>query len=225
MRARFLAAISLVSASALARAEERSVPAFDAVRVCCGIRARIEIGPQKPLHLEGDEEALAALETTVEGGELTIRFRPGTRLFDRGDIRVAIQTPELRAVAGSGGSIIDAAFTRGSDSAIQASGGSEIHVRGVDAARLSMQASGGSILTVAGSADSLHLQLSGGSQLHGRDLTVKDLDIHGSGGSQANLRASGKIRGGLSGGSELHASGGARWNVSTSGGSSVDVEN
>jgi hypothetical protein len=226
MRARsVLAAVSLFSASALAKAEDRSVPEFDSVHVCCGMRATIAIGPRQPVHLEGDEESLAAVETIVESGELTIRFRPGRRESGSHEVRVSIQTPALRGVSGSGGSIIDAAFTRGSDSEIQASGGSEIQVRGVDAARLSIQASGGSILTVAGSADVLHLQLSGGSQLHGKDLTVKDLDIQGSGGSQANLRASGKIRGGLSGGSELHARGGASTRVSTSGGSSVDVEN
>jgi len=57
-----------------------------------------------------------------------------------------------------------------------------------------------------------------------RDLAVKDVDVHASGGSEGELRASGRVRGSLSGGCELHVRGGARANVATTGGSSVEVE-
>ena len=98
----------------------------------------------------------------------------------------------------SGGSIVDAAFTKADRSSIQASGGSEIRVRGVDAP-----------------------QLSGGSQLHGRDFSARDAEVQGSGGSQAELKVSGNLKGGLSGGSQLHVAGGASARVATSGGSGV----
>src|SRR5438874_12822650 len=218
------AAILLLSAGALARTEDRDVPEFSSVHVCCGITAAIEIGPRKALHIEGADESLAALGTVVTGGDLAIFYRPNTNLRGERHLKVSIQTPSLRGVGASGGSIVRASLTRGQSNDIQASGGSEIHLRGVDAARLSAQASGGSILTISGEADSLDLQLSGGSQLHGHDLSVKDLDIQGSGGSQADLRASGSIHGGLSGGSQLHARGAARTRVSTSGGSQVDID-
>src|SRR6266850_4339464 len=115
-------------------------------------------------------------------------------------------------------------FTRADQSAIEASGGSQVRASGVDARQLSLQGSGGSVLDVQGRADSLGLQMSGGTQLHGRDLSVKDVDVQASGGSEAELRASGNLRGSLSGGSEVHVRGGARTRVSTSGGSSVEVE-
>src|SRR3989442_188185 len=101
-----------------------------------------------------------------------------------------------------------AALARADESAIEASGGSEIRARGIDAARLSVHGSGGAQLDVQGRADSLDLQMSGGTRLHGRDLSVKDVDLQASGGSEGDLRANGRIRGSLSGGSELHMRGG-----------------
>lgn len=220
-----LAALALLlSSAAVARTEDRDVPQFDAVHISAGMRARVVIGPHKPVHVEGDDESLQRLELVVRDGELTARYKEGSWLHGERALRLTIQTPALRAVAASGGSIVEAELTRSDQSGVHASGGSEIHLRGVDAGRLSMHGSGGAVLTIEGRADEVELHLSGGSQLHGRDLQVKDLDIEGSGGSQAELKASGRIRGGLSGGSQLHARGGGRANVRTSGGSEVDVD-
>ena len=214
----------LISSAAMARSEDREVPRFDAVHISSGMHARIVIGPQKAVHVEGDDESLARLELTVEDGELNAHFKEGSWFHSERAVKLTIQAPAVRSVGASGGSIVDADLTRSDKSSVQASGGSEMNVRGVDAAELSLQASGGSILTVSGRADEMDLQLSGGSQLHGHELEVRNLEIQGSGGSQAELSASGKIRGGLSGGSQLHARGGGRASVHTSGGSEVDVD-
>jgi hypothetical protein len=222
--ARLIAAFSLVSAAAFARTEERAVPQFDALEVASGIRVTAEIGQLRPVRIEADDDVLPLLDIRVVDGALRIGFKPDTRFHGDRRVSVAVQTPELRSVAASGGSMVRATFTRGRDHAIQASGGSELHIRGVDASRLSIQGSGGSILEIEGSADSLDLQMSGGTRLHGRNLALKDILVQASRGSQADLRAEGRIRGSLSGGSGLHVRGGAKSQVAASGGSSVDVE-
>jgi len=219
-----LAILSLSATAALARAEDRNVPDFNAVNVASGIRATVEIGPRRPVHVEADDDVLALLETTVEDGTLNIGFKPHSRWSGERRVTVTIQTPELRAIGASGGAIVRATFTRADESSIEASGGSEIRARGIDAARLAIHGSGGSQFDVQGRADSLNLEMSGGSRLHGRDLSVKDVDVQASGGSEGELRANGRIRGSLSGGSEMHVRGGARGKVATSGGSSVEIE-
>jgi hypothetical protein len=223
-RATLFAAISLLSAAAFARTEERNVPEFHAVHVAAGIRATVEVGPRRPVRVEADDEVLSLVETRVEDGALHVGFKPHARWSGDHRVTVTVQTPQLRAVSASGGSAIRATFTRADESGIQASGGSDVRVQGVDAGRLSIQGSGGSVLDVQGRADALDLQRSGGTRLHGRDLQVKDVEVQASGGSEGELRANGRIRGGLSGGSELHVRGGARARVATSGGSSVEVE-
>jgi len=216
--------LALVSTAAVARGEDRDVPAFSAVHISAGMKANIDIGPRRPVHIEADEETLRLIETVVEGDTLEVRFKSHAFWHGEHNVRLTIQTPELRGVGASGGSIVRAVFSRGQRSEVEASGGSEITARGVDATELDAQASGGSILTIDGSADRVTVQLSGGSQLHGRDFSARDANVHGSGGSQAELKASGKLRGSLSGGSQLHVTGGASTNVATSGGSEVHTD-
>jgi Putative auto-transporter adhesin, head GIN domain len=221
-----LSGILLAAGTARAAAEDRDVPSFDSVHVASGIRAKIEIGARRPVHLEADPDVLQTVETRVEDGTLHVGFKPHppSRSWNTGEVRVSIQTPELRAVGGSGGAVVRATFTRATESAISASGGSEIHVRGVDARDLAVEGSGGSKVEVSGRVDQLSLQLSGGSHFDARQFETKDVHVEGSGGSVAELRASGKVRGALSGGSEMHVRGGARASVSTSGGSEISVD-
>ena len=219
------ASVSLFSAAALARTEDRDVPDFDAVQIASGIRATVEIGPRKPVRVEADDAVLPLLDIRVEDGALRVGFKPETHLRGNHRVSVSIQTPQLRAVGASGGSVVRATMTRAEQSALQASGGSELHLRGVDANHLEVQGSGGSVVEVDGRAATLDLQISGGTRLLGRNLSLKDVVVQASGGSQGELRADGRIRGSLSGASELHVRGGAKARVAASGGSSVDVEN
>ena len=221
--ATLIAALSLVSAAAFARTEDRDVPEFDALSVASGIRATVELGPRS-VRVDADDDVLSLVETRVEDGTLQVRFKPHSHLHGDHRVAVTIRTPRLRAVAASGGSFVRATFTRAGQAAIEASGGSELHLRGLDAERLTVQGSGGSILELAGRAGTLDLQMSGGTRLLGHDLSVKDVSLQASGGSQGEVRADGRIRGSLSGGSELHVRGAARATVATSGGSSVEVD-
>ena len=219
------ATVSLVSAAALARTEERDVPEFDAVQIASGIRATVEIGPRRPVRVEADDDVLPLLEIRVVDGALRVGFKPETNLRgNHGTVSVSIQTPQLHSVGASGGSVVRATMSRGEESALQASGGGELHIRGVDANHLDVQGSGGSVVEIQGRAATLDLELSGGARLLGRNLSLKDVTVQASGGSVGELRADGRIRGSLSGGSGLHVRGGAKAKVAASGGSSVEIE-
>jgi len=217
-------AFFLVAGGAFAAAQDREVPPFDSVHIASGVRATIEIGSRKPVHLEADKDVLELIETRVEEGTLHVGFKPNSRPWNTGDVTATIQTPELRAVAGSSGALVRATFTRSASSGISSSAGSEVRVRGVDAKELSVEGSGGAIVDVTGRADELALRLSGGSRFDARRLETKNVAVKGSGGSVAEVRASGKVSGSLSGGSEMHVRGGAQATVATSGGSAVSVD-
>lgn len=161
-----LTVVFLVARSVVAAAEDREVPPFGSVHVASGIRATVEIGARKPVHLEADRDVLETVETRVEDGTLHVGFKPHSRwrMWNTGEVTLSIQTPELQAVAGSSGALVRATFTRSANSAISSSAGSEVHVRGVDAKELAVQGSGGAIVEVGGRADQLSLKLSGGSR-------------------------------------------------------------
>jgi len=221
--ATLVATLSLVSAAALARTEDRDVPEFDAVEVASGIRVTIEIGPRSPVRVEANDDLLALVDTHVEEGALHVGFKPHTHWRREGRVTVSIKAPQIRAIAASGGSLVRAALTRATQSALEASGGSELHIRGIDAERLAVEGSGGSVLEMEGRAGTLDLQMSGGTRLDASNLSVKDVTLQASGGSTGKLHAQGRIRGSLSGGSELHVRGGATTAVTTTGGSSVET--
>jgi len=223
-----LAAVSLLclgATAALAAAEDRDVAAFNSIHVASGIRATVSIGSRRSVHVEADKDVLPLVETRVDDGTLHVGFKPHSQLRNTGDVTVSVQTPELRAIAGSGGAVVKGTMTKADEAGLSASGGSELHVRSVDARTLVAKASGGGVLQVAGRADTVELQLSGGSHFDGPQLEAHDVHVEGSGGAVAELRATGNVRGTLSGGSEMHVRGGARASVATSGGSEVSVDN
>src|SRR5438067_13536576 len=106
MRVALVAA--LVSTAAVAKGEDRDVPAFSAVHIWAGMKATIEIGPRRPVHIEADEETLPLIETVVEDGALQVRFRRNVRWHGEHTVKLTIQTPELHAVGASGGSVVRA---------------------------------------------------------------------------------------------------------------------
>jgi hypothetical protein len=218
----------LVTGAAFAKAEDREVPGFEKVQIANGFHAVIEIGPLRPVHLEGDARDLAEIEVVVENGSLRVGYAQDSMHWPRGNshqlVNVRISTPALHGIKASGGSEVRAALTRADTLEIAGSGGSVLTVKGVDAGQLNIAASGGSVLAISGHAKSLQLSLSGGSHLTGKDLSVNDLDVHGSGGSEVELHADGRLHGGLSGGSQLHIRGRATGRVHRSGGSEVNFE-
>jgi hypothetical protein len=222
-----LAAVSLLClgpTAALAAAENRDIAPFNSIHVASGIRATVSIGSHGPVHVEADSEVLPLVDTRVEDGTLHVGFKPHSGLRNTGEVTVSVQTPELRAVAGSAGALVKATMTKADEAGLSASGGSELHVRGIDARTLVAKASGGGVLQVAGRADTVELQLSGGSHFDGPQFEARDVHVEGSGGAVADLRATANVRGTLSGGSEMHVRGGARASVATSGGSGVSVD-
>lgn len=213
---------------AQAKSEEREVGPFTGVHVASGIRALVEIGPRRPLKLEGSEEALARVEVKIEDGQLHIgykRSRGWSSWGNDGDVRVTITTSEVRELSASGGAQIRAALSsnpRGDEFLIEVSGGGEAHVTGLETKRLEASGSGGAVLELSGRTEELRLDLSGGSVCKGKALQTRDLRISGSGGAVATVQASGEAKGSLSGGSQLHLKGGAKSRVRTSGGSDVE---
>jgi hypothetical protein len=206
------------------RTESREVPPFDSVAVAAGIHATVSIGARKPVEIDADDDVLPLVETKVEDGQLRIGFKPHFGLWGLHDVHVVLQTPQLHGIAASGGSDVRAQLTPADEIEISASGGSDVHATGAEAGTLSLRGSGGAVIDVAGHADQVDIQMSGGTHVKASGLSVKNVHVQGSGGSEAELRASGRIRGGLSGGSELHIRGNASSRVATSGGSTVEIE-
>ena len=221
--ATLLALAPLVAASLLgaARTEVREVPKFHAVRVAAGIRVALEVGPQKPLELSGDENILPLVVAEVLDGELRIHFARGERISTSRGVEVRVTAPRLDSVVAEGGSRVGGQVAKIESLSIDASGGATVELFGLDAAGLSAGGSGGATLTLSGRAARLTLDLSGGSIVRAERLEAGEVRLHGSGGCTGEITAREQVSGELSGGSRLRIRGTAHARVSTSGGSSV----
>jgi putative autotransporter adhesin-like protein len=204
--------------------ELRDLPRFDAVAVHSGIHAEVEIGPQGPVQVDADENILPLVVTEVVEGTLQVRFRHDTDVSSEQAVRVRVRAPAVHRLDATGGAELRAQLEPGEDLEVRSSGGSEVRVGGLNAARLSVSGSGGARVQLAGAADTVRLRISGGTRVRAASLAARAVSVHGSGGASAEIRASGVVRGSLSGGSTVHVVGRASSRVSTSGGSSVDFD-
>ncbi len=204
--------------------ELRDLPRFDAVAVHSGIHAVVETGPQAPVQVDADDNLLPLVVTEVVDGTLSIRFRHGADVSSDLPVLVKVRAPALHRLDATGGAELRARVDAGEDLEVHSSGGSDVRVRGLDANHLSVSGSGGARVQLSGAADDVRLRISGGTRVRAASLSARAVDLRGSGGASAEIRASGEVRGSLSGGSTLHLVGRASSRVSTSGGSSVDFD-
>src|SRR5687767_10877975 len=94
---------ALAAAAADAR-ESRPVTEFTEVSLSAPIDVHVTQGAAPSLTLEGDPEALARLETVVEGNRLKIRVQRGQHWVRHGKVtaRVSARQVEAVSIAGSG---------------------------------------------------------------------------------------------------------------------------
>ena len=133
-----------------------------------------------------DDNLVDRVQATVSGNELRLGIKPGNTVRNA-TLRAEVTVSRLDRLAANGAShaTLDSTVT-GPALKLSVEGASQITGPvGVD--RLDASESGASVLTLSGSAGSMHLESVGTSQLHGADLAVRDLDAVLSGVSQATV--------------------------------------
>ena len=150
-----------------------------------------------------DDNLVDRVEATVSGHELRLGLKPGSNVRNA-TLRAEVTVNHLNRLAANGAShaTLDSPVT-GPALRLSVEGASQITGPvGVD--RLDASESGASVLTLSGSAGSMHLESVGTSQLHGADLAVRDLDAVLSGVSQATVTVNNTLAVTADGVSVLH---------------------
>jgi len=204
--------------------ESRAVEPFHAVEVSRGIQLQLAVGPQKALELHGEDNILPLVETEVRAGTLHVRFSSKASSISDSGVTVKVTAPQLDRIEASGGAGASGEVGPAETLRAEASGGAELHLSGLSMKSVSLEASGGATLELAGRADEVELEVSGGARYPLQKLAAQKVRIDGSGGCDGAVSASDSVRGSVSGGTSLKIVGGAKAHVSSSGGSSVDVE-
>ena len=157
-----------VRGSGIAREEDRQVPEFSAIELETGATVRVSVGTASSLHLSGDDNLLARVETSVHDGVLSIDTR-GSCDF-RCDLEIEIGTPALER------------FT------IEGSGDVQIH--GLENDRVELAIEGSGTLHAQGAARRLIGSIEGSGSLAVSELRAEDasLSIEGSGSMSVRVQ-------------------------------------
>ncbi len=209
--------------------EERSVDDFVAVSICCGMKLEFTQGDQTTVALEGDESLLQDIETFVQGGQLTVRFRRPFSFFSfqrSGGLTVLISASTLQGLDLSGGAQAKIDTLATDQLQLDVSGGSRITIATVQAEQLRTALSGGAEVTIdAGTIDQQTVDASGGSHYRLEKVQSSSATLDLSGGSEARIRVSEVLHVNASGGSKLDYTGSPTVDQDVSGGSRVRASN
>ena len=188
-----------VSGSGPTKTEVRNVAPFTRADVGNGISLALHIGGAQTVEVLAQENILALITTTVEGGVLTIRSAESFTTST--GVTVTVSVPELDALS--------------------VEGGSQARVDGITGDQLSFDVSGGAGLVATGRVKEITLTSHGGARADLVALTAETMSVNLSGGATAALNVSDEVTGVASGGAVATVVGGATVTVETSGGARV----
>ncbi len=147
-------------------AQARAVGDFDRIEVAGDFDVRIASGTSPSLRIQGDDDLLPLVETSVENGVLRVRserqLRPSRRIL------IEIGTPRLAGV--------------------ETSGSSDVRAFGVRADAFDADVSGSGSLEADGSFGDMAVSVSGSGQVVGRGI-AETVDVHVSGSGDVDLLA------------------------------------
>lgn len=170
--------------------ESRRVSGYTAVSSSGSWDVMIAYGTDNQIQLEGDENLLSYIETTVENGKLSIRSKKSASLHSRNKLTIYITLTKMTGVnlSGSGDIIGDGKFENTGTTEFKVSGSGSIRMtfHKINAAEVAISGSGN--IRLAGMAGSVNASVSGSGNADCIDLVSEDAKakISGSGNIKLN---------------------------------------
>ncbi len=189
--------VALLALAAPAAAAQRTftITSFDRLRVDGAFDVRLEVGAQTRGIVEGDADALDAVDLDVQGTTLIIR-RNRNGAAERGSggpatplvVRVAAPTLRTATVIG-GGKLAISGIVRGQRIDLQVTGPGKIDAQAVDADELNVTVLGAGEVAVGGRARRARLLTSGSGTITATALTTNDLAVRLDGPGETSATA------------------------------------
>jgi hypothetical protein len=197
--------VEAIRGSGIGVTEERTVADFDRIDVGGSWEVTVEVGGEKRVEVEADDNLIGYVQTRVENGSLKVTTSKGNFSFRSG--------PELRV-------------TVPSLSGITLAGSSEARVTGVQAEHFEAHVAGSADLTVSGRADDLTASVSGSGTLSLFGLEARNATVTVSGSGDANIVALESLNANVSGSGDVRYRGDPpRTNTSVSGSGTITRRN
>jgi opacity protein-like surface antigen len=155
----FALAAAALSVAVAAHADDqvRSVPAFTSISVQGPISVTVDGGKAQSLTMHGDARFLQDVTTEVVNGELRLRTREKKNISWKGDPRVVITMPALRA--------------------FDVEGAGEVKLNQIRGERLDVNYRGAGSMRINGEVKTFRMQAEGVGEVDAKALVANDADV------------------------------------------------
>jgi hypothetical protein len=181
----------IAMAAAAERHETRAVSGFHAVALSAPIKVELVQGDAEGMTLDGDEAALAEIETVVEDGSLKIRNKSHSWFsgpdMSRVVAHVSAKTIDGLSTAGSGD--IRTASLRTKDLKVSIAGSGDVRIETLAASDVQVSIAGSGDVLVGGKADVVHTSIAGSGDMKASKLESRESSVSIAGSGDAMLWA------------------------------------
>ncbi len=170
--------------------QERDVEGFNAISMSIAADILIEQSGVESLKIEGDDNILEKIVTSVTGNELSIEFdTPGMAIRPSKRIEIRIKVKDLNAVELSGEAKIAVPDLNTHDLSVDISGAADTSISNLSAYELDISLSGAGSFDISGVAERQDVSISGTGSYNADQLLCKvcDLSISGAGSAVVNV--------------------------------------
>jgi len=202
--------------------QTRSAGQFNSVEVSGSINVYARQDSSASIRVEADENLQQYIETRNDGGVLVIRSQEGYNLRPSRQIKVYVSTGTFKSFEASGACDLfsEGKITSASEVSYDLSGSCDVTMD-VNAPKVSADASGACTIKLTGQTKDFHVHGSGSTDIKSFDLLAENVDLDISGAGDAEIYASVKISGTISGAASVKYKGAAQTDIHTSGATSV----
>lgn len=179
----------IAMAAAAQRHEARAVSGYHAVALSAPIKVELVQGDAEGVTLDGDDAALAEIETVVENGTLKIRDK-SHHWFSGPDMSHVVAHVAAKAVDGlstAGSGDIRAASLTTKNLKVSIAGSGDVRIETLAANDLQVSIAGSGDVLVAGKADVVHTSIAGSGDMKASKLESRESSVSIAGSGDAML--------------------------------------
>ena len=185
-------ALLLLSLESIAQTETREVSGYSGISSSGPFNIHINIDGTESLKIEAGADAISKIETFVEDGTLSIKFKKQSDHWmhnNYGKIDIYVTAKSLSAISnsGSGSMKVEGAVT-GTDVSIALSGSGDI-VTSIKSGKLNAAISGSGSIHLTGNAQESQIRISGSGSLMGKQLATGSASVSIAGSGNAYVMA------------------------------------
>ena len=202
--------------------QTRSAGSFNSIDVSGSIDVYVKQDSSSSIKVEADENLQQYIEAINDGEVLRIKTEEGYNIRSSRQIKVYVSAATFKRFEASGACNIfsEGKITSSSDIDLGLSGSCDITMD-ISAPKISAGVSGACMVKLKGETKDFKLRGSGTTDVKCFDLIAENVDLDISGAGDAEVYASGKLSGSISGAADVHYKGAAQTDIHTSGASSV----